>query len=221
LKEIKNKKLQNAEIVFDYSNYGQIITPIKELVGISGIMQASELTIDSFETEDNILITALTDDGRIIEEDIAKKLFSLEAQIIGNGIDINKDNILEKENEKVKIFTLSISERNSEFFNEEVDKLDKWAEDVKKSLEIELRRLDIDIKSMKTNAKKVLNLEEKVKLQREIKDLEKKRNEMRQKLYQAQDEVDVKKENLLDKVEAQLKQKTTLNPLFTIKFKVI
>lgn len=221
MKEIKNKKLQNAEIVFDYSNYGQIITPIKELVGISGIMQASELTIDSFETEDNILITALTDDGRIIEEDIAKKLFSLEAQIIGNGIDINKDNILEKENEKVKIFTLSISERNSEFFNEEVDKLDKWAEDVKKSLEIELRRLDIDIKSMKTNAKKVLNLEEKVKLQREIKDLEKKRNEMRQKLYQAQDEVDVKKENLLDKVEAQLKQKTTLNPLFTIKFKVI
>jgi predicted nucleic acid-binding Zn-ribbon protein len=74
---------------------------------------------------------------------------------------------------------------------------------------------------MKTSAKKVLNLEEKVKLQREIKDLEKKRNDMRQKLYTAQDEVDKKKEGLLEKVEAQLKQKITLTPLFTIRFKII
>jgi len=44
---------------------------------------------------------------------------------------------------------------------------------------------------------------------------------MRHKLYQAQDEVDVKKETLLEKVEAQLKQKTTLTQLFAIRFKVI
>ncbi len=49
---------------------------------------------------------------------------------------------------------------------------------------------------------------------------EKKRNEMRQKLYTAQDEVDTRKEGLLEKVEAQLKQKTTLTPLFTIRFKI-
>lgn len=74
---------------------------------------------------------------------------------------------------------------------------------------------------MKTSAKKVLNLEEKIKLQRDIKYMEKKRNDMRQKLYTAQDEVDIRKEGLLEKVEAQLKQKTTLTPLFTIRFKVI
>jgi hypothetical protein len=74
---------------------------------------------------------------------------------------------------------------------------------------------------MKTNAKKVLNLDEKVKRQREIKDWEKKRNELRQKLYQSQDEVDEKKETLLARVEAQLQQKVTLTPLFTIRFEVI
>jgi len=74
---------------------------------------------------------------------------------------------------------------------------------------------------LKTNAKKVLNLNEKVKHHREIKDLEKKRNDMRQKLYQAQDEVDVKKEDLLKRVEEQLKQKTKLTPIFTIRFKVV
>jgi len=44
---------------------------------------------------------------------------------------------------------------------------------------------------------------------------------MRQKLYKAQDEVDIKKENLLERVEAQLKQKTALTLLFTIRFKII
>ena len=73
---------------------------------------------------------------------------------------------------------------------------------------------------MKTTAKKVLNLEEKIKLQREIKDFEKKRNQMRQELYQSQDEVDVKKDTLLERVEAQLKQRTALTPLFTARFTV-
>lgn len=221
LKEIKADNLSNAEIIFDYSTYGQIISPIKELVGTTGFMQVSELTIDSFETEDNILVTAVINNGEVIEEDVAKKLFLLSAEVNLKELEITDDNIKEKEGEKVNALTVGIAERNSEFFNEEVDKLDKWGDDVKKSLEIELRRMDIDIKAMKTNAKKVLNLEEKVKLQREIKDLEKKRNDMRQTLYQAQDDVDVKKEILLDKVEAQLKQKTTLTPLFTVQFRVI
>ena len=66
-----------------------------------------------------------------------------------------------------------------------------------------------------------MRLEEKIKLQREIKELEKRRNEMRQKLYKSQDEVDEKKENLLNKVEAQLNQKITRTNLFTIQYKVI
>lgn len=221
LREVKSQSLPGAELIFDYSNYGQIISPIKELVGVSGFLQVSELTIDSFETEDNVIVTALKDDGEEIAEDVAKKLFALNAKINQNSVEIINDDIKQKEQESVNILTMSIAERNSEFFDDEVDKLDKWAEDVKKSLEIELKRLDIDIKTMKTNAKKVLNLGEKVKLQREIKDLEKKRSDMRHKLYQAQDEVDVKKENLLERVEAQLKQKTTLTPLFAVRFKVI
>lgn len=221
LREIKAVDLPSAELIFDYSNYGQIISPIKELVGVSGILQVSELTIESFETEDTILITAIQDNGEVIEEDVAKKLFMLSAEIAQNEVSISEKELEQKEQEKVAILTASIAERNSEFFDDEVDKLDNWAEDVKKSLEIELKRIDIDIKTMKTNAKKVLNLEEKVKFQREIKDLEKKRNDMRQRLFQSQDEVDIKKESLLEKVEVQLRQKTTLTPLFTIRFKVV
>ena len=46
-----------------------------------------------------------------------------------------------------------------------------------------------------------------MKAQREIKELEKKRNTMRQELFVLQDDVDKKKEALLDEIEARLQQK--------------
>ncbi|MDO8511893.1 MAG: hypothetical protein Q7S57_01360 [bacterium] len=153
--------------------------------------------------------------------DSLEKLSTLDAEIIQKNMDIDNEELRQKEQEKIATLTSGIFERNSAFFEDEVDKLDKWAEDVKKSLEIELKRTDIDIKTMKTNAKKILNLAEKVKEQRAIKDLEKKRNEMRQRLYKAQDEVDVKKEGLLERVEAQLQQKTNITPMFTVRWRVV
>ena len=44
---------------------------------------------------------------------------------------------------------------------------------------------------------------------------------MRRKLYEAQDEVEVKKDKLLEGIEAQLKQKSKIETLFTISWKII
>ncbi len=221
LEEVKNEPLPAVDLVFDYSDNGTIISPIKELVGKRGIMKVSRLSIESFEAEDAVLVTAITDDGETIDEDIAKRLFSLGAEAVSVQTPLDLSIVDQAERERSSIISSGIADRNSEFFDDEMDKLDKWAEDVKKGLELDLRRLEIDIKAAKTSAKKVLNLAEKVKLQREIKELEKKRNEMRQKLFLSQDEVDVKKESLLERVEAQLKQKTTLKELFTVRWKVV
>ena len=67
----------------------------------------------------------------------------------------------------------------------------------------------------------MLNLESKVKLQRTIKDLEKKRSEKRMNLYEAQDEVDEKKDQLLDVIEARLSQNVKTTNLFTIKWNML
>lgn len=222
LKQVKEKVLPETQLVFEYSGHNTIITPVQDLVGQAGVLRVTKLTIDAFETEDVILVTAITHDGSVLDEEVAKKLFSVGAHTEVLPSTLNVPPTLESvEQEKVTRYTSGIAERNSEFFDEEVDKLDKWADDVKKSLEIELRRLEIDIKAMKTNAKKTLLLEEKVKQQREIKELEKKRNDMRQKLYQAQDEVDDRKEHLLERVEAQLRQKVGVEQLFTVQWRVV
>ena len=44
----------------------------------------------------------------------------------------------------------------------------KWADDVKKSIELELKNLDMDIKLKKAEARKLLKQEDKLNMQKEI-----------------------------------------------------
>ena len=223
LNAVKKKYLDGAELVFDYSNNPNIISVLKPLIGRSGVMKVSNYTIEALEAEDHVLISTFDENGDAIEQDIARKLFSLAGQIQNNRIVITDDEKKKLDNieqETINLISSRSAERNSEFFDDEVDKLDKWADDMKKALELDLKKLDIDIKTAKTNAKKIVELEEKVKVHRQIKDMEKKRNEMRKKLYDAQDEVDVRKEGLIARVEAQLKQRMSLVPLFTVRWRV-
>jgi hypothetical protein len=67
----------------------------------------------------------------------------------------------------------------------------------------------------------MLNLDAKVKAQRQIKELEKKRSEKRQTLFEAQDQIDDKKETLLTDIEKMLSQKIEQNELFTFRWRMI
>ncbi|MFH1798150.1 MAG: hypothetical protein ABH844_02225 [Candidatus Omnitrophota bacterium] len=114
-----------------------------------------------------------------------------------------------------------IEERNSSFFDDEITKLDKWADDLKKGLETEIKVLDREIKQLKREAKKIPVLNEKLKAQRHIKDFEKKRKEKRARLFEEQDVVEERKEKLIETIESRLKQKLDVTELFRIKWRVI
>ena len=231
LGEIKKKRLPEASIVFNYSKKSAIISVLKPYVGKSGVMKVSNYTVEALEAEDQVLVTACMDNGDVIPQETAKKLFSLPAEVLSfpnalipacagtNPEDERRLDALEQD--AVDLVNTHSAERNSDFFDSEVDKLDKWADDMKTALELDLKKLDIDIKSAKTLAKKNVNLDEKLKAQRSIKDMERKRNEMRKKLYEAQDEVDARKEGLISRIEARLKQKTKLELLFVVRWKVL
>lgn len=223
LREVKNKPLGGAEMVFDYSNNPVIVSVLGPLAGKQGVLKVTNYTVKAFEAEDQIIVSAFDSQGEKISDEIAKKLFALSAEVIaGNGqiTDGENERLEQLEEESVRLASARIAERNSGFFETEVDKLDKWAEDMKKALELDLKKLEIDIKAEKTNAKKIASLEAKVKVQRGIKDMEKKRNELRKRLYEAQDEVELKKDQLIERVERQLRQKSHLEPLLTVRWQV-
>jgi hypothetical protein len=220
--------LPTAELTFRYSTTPKKISILEPFVGSSGWLCLTNVSITSFETEDHVIFAGFDDAGKELDAEQCARLFSLPA-IVGSddALATLRDGgskaeacIAEINHARETEILTACTERNGNFFDAEMGKLDKWAEDVKNSIEIELKGLDKEIKFRKTEAKKILNLEEKVRAQREIKDMEKTRNALRQNLFQSQDDIDAKKERLINEIEARLKQKVTKDRLFLVRWRV-
>lgn len=224
IEQCKNIELPTQEITFDYSNTDKIISILEILKGKAGWLQLQQISISSFETEDYLIFSAFTDDGTTLDAEQCKRLFSLTAQsdtineTMPDGWQKKFDEQLYRQ--KVEIVEENAN-RNTNYFDDEVEKLDKWADDVRNSLKFELKELEKEIKTRKTEARKLLNLEHKIKEQRIIKELEKKLSDKRMNLYASEDDIDKRKEKMLDDYEKRLKQNETNKTVFTIKWKVI
>jgi len=194
------------------------------LVGQSGWLQIKQVSISSFETEDYILLAACTDDSEILSTEKCQRLFSVNAQTQPSSeilIEQFRDIFEQTYSTQFNNIVVQNSERNNIYFDDEMNKLEKWSDDMRNAIRNEIKELDKDIKSRKTEARKQNNLELKIKEQRVIKQLEKTLAEKRYNQYKYEDEVESKKESLLDDVEKRLKQQTSEVILFTVRWKVI
>ena len=83
-----------------------------------------------------------------------------------------------------------------------------------------MRELQREITSAKRDARQALDLQSKLELHRKVADLERKRNEKRKSIFEAQDQIDSQKDDLLAKVEGRMKLDTVEEELFTIRWEV-
>jgi F0F1-type ATP synthase membrane subunit b/b' len=89
------------------------------------------------------------------------------------------------------------------------------------ALEREIKDMDRQIKEAKRAATLALSLEEKLAGQKQIKALESLRNGKRRALFDAQDEIDRRREQLIADIETKLVQKVTSESLFLIQWKIL
>ena len=223
LTDVKSKQSDEAEVVFNYSNNQIIISVLEPFINKSGALKISICTVESFEAEDNIIVSAITDTGDVVKPEIIKKLFQLSAEsVIEKQIPSEtKAKLEELEQKYIGIVSDQITERNGGFFDHEVDKLDNWADDRRISFKEDLKKIDDEIKTLKREARLANNLPEKLEMQKKIRDLNVTRDQEWHKYDEEAKVVDQQKENLINRVEKQLKQKTIIDNLFTIRWKVI
>lgn len=219
----KSKALPACEIHFDYTQTPKKISLLAELVGNNGWLELKKFTIHSFETEDYLLLAGATDGGQVLDAELCQKFFSIlgtegKAISVPAVISTQLQELLYAHRQELLDDNM---QRNASFFDEEYEKLDKWADDMKISLEREIKDLDAEIKLKKAEVRKILDLKKKVAEQRNIREMERKRNEKRQRLFEAQDSIDSQKESLISEIEARLQQQTSEETLFTIRWHLV
>lgn len=221
LQQAKNRPLAPAEVTFDHT-VGPRVTALSPYVGKSGELWLSLFTIETMDQfEDHLLVSAVTDDGEIIEDELARRMLSIPVastvDLLELGQNTHIQNILSRKKAEIQ---LHVSERNAALFELEADKLDSWADDLKVALEREIKDVDRQIKEAKRAATIALTLEEKLAGQKQIKSLETVRNNKRRALFEAQDEIDVRREKLIADIEGKLKQRSSDVEIFRIRWRL-
>lgn len=173
------------------------------------------------QAEDYLLFAATTENGQVLNEEVARRLLSLPAVSTSprTGATTN-GKLQELVARQQEVIQHGISERNARFFEAEAEKLDGWADDLKVALEREIKDMDRQIKEAKRAATLALTLEEKLAGQKQIKALESQRNGKRRALFDAQDEIDQRREQLIADIEGKLHQTVTDTEVFAIQWRL-
>ena len=220
LDQAAQRNLSGAHVTFDYAAWKQKTLSLQPFVGASGIMAVRKLSISGADAQDHILIAAVTDDGRPIDASAAHRLFELPVRNVVNGIatpPMATEQSLEAQKNTV---LAAMAERQSTWFDQEMTKLDAWADDKRAGLKFDLKELDDTLKDLKRQIRQTGNLPDKLAVQRKARDFEKKRDEAWRSYDEAAKHIEVEKDALLDRVEEQLAQTVTSEDLFTITFQI-
>ena len=223
IKKCKELTTESIELKFLYTDSPKKISAIEPLLGKSGWLLVRKIEISTFDKEEHVIGIGLDSDGTFIDSDQCHRMFSLSAEL-GASV-VCPDEVISKlhdkyHSDKQEVLEI-IEERDADFFEEEIQKLDAWADDQKRGLEIQIKELDVEIKQLKKEARKIPGLKEKVSLQRKQKTMESKRADLRKKLFEAQDEIDKRKDSLLDDIEKRLEQHIQENDVFLIHWEIV
>lgn len=216
-----SRKLNGAEIVFDYTAWPQKAVAIEQFVGKAGTLVAHKLSVRGSDDQDHIILAAITDDGVRLEPNAALRLFELPARKNG-ATDLNLPEPVKQTVEKQrKVILDELAARQSAWFDEEIEKLDNWAEDKRAGLKADLKELDEQIKALKKEIRQTGNLPDKLALQRQARALETKRDEAWRAYDAAAKEIEIRKDGLLDQVEERLGQSVSDEELFAVRFEIV
>lgn len=217
----KSRALSGAVVELNYTGWPQKAAAIEPFVGKKGLLTMFHLAITGADEQDHLILCSMTDTGKFLPDEAAKRLFDLPCKenLTTKNTKVTKALKDEVEQRKQKILS-DIATRQALWFDDEIDKLNNWAEDKRRGLKAELKDFDDEITLLKKEARLALNLPEKLAGQKKIRDLDAKRNTAWKEYDEAAKVIEQQKDSLLDSVEERLKQTIEEKTIFTIEWRI-
>jgi len=211
-----------AEVAFDVTSHPARIALVEQIKGKAGHLILQHLRIDSFEREEYLLFSGFTDDGRSLDQETCAKLFNCAGAVTGNSIvaDNVQGHLAGDADRHVRATIHRSLEANNRHFNEAREQLDKWAEDMEVAAQKELDDTKRQIRALNRQARQATTVQEQHALQDKIRQLEQKKRRQRHHIFDVEDEITAKRDQLIEALERRMQQKTAVTPLFTIRWKV-
>lgn len=211
-------------MIIDYSHSGKRISPLADLVGKEGYLSADLLSVKTAETIDHWAVAMTTHEGEVLPSEVVEHIWTLPSivELTDSEIPVRILKLMEQIKEGVVKTTTEQAKQDAlQLFDEQVEKLDSWAEDMKLGLEREITELSQTIRLMKNEARRTDSIEARLAAQQEIKKKEGLLKQKRIDLFSEQDRIEEQKDQLTDNLESLLALSTERQNLFTLRWRII
>lgn len=210
-----------ATLKLDYGKHGARVSVIERLRGMSGWLTLVRLEITAYETTEALLFSGLTDDGQVLDQETCERLMTIPAAGKPTPLSTTVPEALLVNSQRAVAATVAqVLEANQRLFNEERDKLERWADDKLLAAEEALKNTKARIAQLKRDARKAATLQEQDGIQRELSELERKQRRLRQEIFAVEDEIIAKRDELIASLQQRLQEKTSNETLFSVRWQV-
>jgi superfamily II DNA or RNA helicase len=239
LRTAERAPLEPAKLHLNYEEYGSKVSVLEALRGTDGVSAVQLLRVHALGATEEFLLAASVTAGQVLDAELTDKLLALpgratplpRAEMTELSVAseptlrtysagqptldfaaayVALPAVLQQELSRQRAAVINnVEQRNLALFSDETEKLDAWADDLKVALEREIKELDRSIKETRTRGKSAPTLAEKLAAQRDQRELERLRDGKRRELFARQDEIQGRRDRLIEELEAQLDQHVT------------
>ncbi|QQQ15992.1 DEAD/DEAH box helicase family protein (plasmid) [Aeromonas media] len=211
-----------AALTLDYDKHGLRVSVVERLRGQSGWLTLARLEVNAFETTEVLLFSGLTDQGEPLDQATCEKLMSMPAMSRPTALNTTIPATLIANSQRAVDATIAqVLEANQLLFNEERDKLERWADDKLLAAEEALKNTKARIAQLKRDARKATTLQEQEVIQHDLAELERKQRRLRQEIFNVEDEIIAKRDELIASLQQRLQEKTYNETLFSVRWQVM
>ena len=215
----KNKELPHRELHFDYNRHPYKNSIIEQMDCRKGYLAAHLVSYHSDgQDEDHIVLTAISQDGQELSSELAQRIMGIVATA-GNTIhDVPQTEMSRFYDVRKDALTTQISERNDKMLKDEIAHVEAWADDKELTIEREIKQLKAKKKEKQRMLTKVDSLNEKLDLEKELKQVT---NELKRKRAEQDDldeEIEQQRDEMIARLRQYLNQQISDKELFFIHF---
>ncbi len=206
----------------EYPFAGQV-GAVQDLKGKAGWMRVFKATMPTPDAvREDLLIACVTDDGQLIDPQVADKMFMVPAMDDGEILTLPDDEGLAAiQEDQFAAFSSRVKEENAEWLDAEEERLDRYTKDLEIELDAQIAVMEGEIRDLRKQARTPdLSMEDKLALKRKIKRLENTIDDTKLAKFEKRREARKTVEDMLDTFADQLNQQPTIAPLVTVRWSV-
>ncbi len=221
--QAKGRQLGTGHVEFTYSSRHGVLADVRDLRGKSGWLRLSIISaMANGKQTERLVLGGVTDAGQPIAEETLRRLWLLPGRPASAATGTAPTPLDEEHRRSIERHFGEMTIQVHGWFDEEEQKLSRYAQDLEKALEAEVQDIDLQIEEQQKQLRNPsFALADKIAMKRQVQKLDDRRDELLSQKFSRKKEIRNQVNALLEKAADSLRFEPETRDLFTLRWEVL